>query len=184
MSIGRGWTASNATSTSRNEIAFARNAVPGPNSASTSPATAGPKARAAVNCVEFSRIALSMCSGGTSCGMNDCQDAMPRPEPIPEIKRVTTISPGVAAPLVQSPQSMNAATIINACVARTTCFRGIRSASDPAIGPMSNAGPNAMNAAKPTQVVECVILKTTAGTVIVCIQLPEFETIAPHQKIE
>src|SRR5438094_10046183 len=37
---------------SRNDSALARNAVPGPNSASTSPASAGPNARAPVNCID------------------------------------------------------------------------------------------------------------------------------------
>ena len=38
-----------------------------------------------------------------------------------------------------------------------------------------------MNAAKPSHVVECVIWNTTNGTVIVCIQLPVFETNAALQ---
>ena len=38
-----------------------------------------------------------------------------------------------------------------------------------------------MNAAKPTQVAECVMRSITNGTVIVCIQLPELDTMAPHQ---
>ena len=67
--------------TSRNDIALARNAAPAPNCASTSPARAGPNARAPVNCMPLRRTALTSASGGTSWGTNACHAAMVMPAP-------------------------------------------------------------------------------------------------------
>ena len=143
----------------------------------------GPKARAAVNCIEFRRIALTMSSGGTSWGTNDCHAAMLIPdrgagdaEDHDDVPRRRD----AAAP--RTPRARTPASIMIELGHKHDRLRGKRSASDPASGPTNSAGPNAMNAVKPTHVVECVIWKITYGTVIVCIQVPEFEISAEIQK--
>src|SRR6516165_6710966 len=74
----------NTAMTSRNVTALNMKAVDGPKRPRTKPARAGPNARAPVNCMEFSRTALSMTSCGTKRGTKDCQDAMLIPDATPE----------------------------------------------------------------------------------------------------
>ena len=73
---------------------------------------------------------------------------------------------------------------MNVCVTTRMRLREWRSAYEPPKGPAIIAGMKFMNAAKPSQVVECVMWYTTNGTAIVCIQLPVLETNAALQKIE
>ena len=109
--------------TSRNDSAFARNAVPGPNCASTSPASAGPNARAPVNCIPLSRTALINASGGTSWGTNACHAAIVIPAPIAPTMTQPTISPGVASPLIHTAHSASALSINTTCEHRSTVRR-------------------------------------------------------------
>ena len=135
--------------------------MPGPNCARTSPASAGPKARAPVNCMPFSRTALMIASGGTSCGTNACQAAMVMPAPIAPTTTQATMSGGVAMPLTQTPHSAKALDIITTCEHRSTVRREYRSANDPASGPTTVDGKNVQKAPTPTQTVECVSWSST-----------------------
>ncbi len=56
-----------------------------------------------------------------------------------------------------------------------------RSASEPDHGPTTSAGKKFANAAMPSHAPELVIRYRTYGTVMLCIQLPVFETIAAVQ---
>src|SRR3954447_3435883 len=143
------------------------NAVPGPNWASTSPASAGPKARAPVNCMPLSRTALTSASGGTSCGTNACQAAMVIPEPIAPTTTQSTMSPGEFVPPTQTPHSASALSIMTTCETSSTVRREWRSASDPASGPTTVAGKNVQKAPTPTHTVEWVNWSSTNGTVMV-----------------
>ena len=63
-----------------------------------------------VNCIAFSRTALTMASGGTSWGTYACQAAMVMPAPMAPTMTTATISAGVATPVTQMPQSASAPT--------------------------------------------------------------------------
>ena len=130
--------------------------MPAPYTWSTSPASAGPNARADTNCIEFSRTAASRSPCATSCGTNACHAAMFSPDAMPEKNSSPTMISGVAAPLSQTAHRPNAITIIPDCVKNSSRLRGKRSASDPASGPTHIAGKNAMNAPTPSHVVDCV----------------------------
>src|SRR5439155_261715 len=103
---------SSAPITQRNEIAFAPNAHDGPSDASTRPAIAGPNARAAVNCMELTRTALSRWERGTNWGTNDCHAAVVMPAPNAEITTKTMMSAVVATPVAHVIQSAVAIDII------------------------------------------------------------------------
>src|SRR3954462_7861057 len=65
-----------AAITRRYVTAFTMNDAPAPNWLSTTPASAGPRARDNVNCMELRRTAFSRSPRGTSDGTNACHDAM------------------------------------------------------------------------------------------------------------
>ena len=121
--IGRGAIIRSAPITSRNDNALARNAAPGPNCARTSPARAGPNARAPVNCMPLRRTALISASGGTSWGTKACHAAMVMPAPTAPIVTQPTIRDGVATPLTQMPHSASALAISTTCEHRRTVRR-------------------------------------------------------------
>src|SRR6476469_2505636 len=91
--------------TARNEIALNPKAADGPSVASTTPARAGPNARAAVNCMELTRTALRSTGRGTSWGTNACQAAVVMPEPRPEITTRPRMIGVVAPPGPHVPHS-------------------------------------------------------------------------------
>ena len=150
-------------------------AYDGPRVARTRPARAGPNARAPVNCIEFTRTALSSADRGTNCGTNDCHAAVVMPAPRPEITTQPRIRGVVAAPVDQSSHRTVAMTMARAWAQISNQRRSWRSASDPASGPTTVAGKNAQNALTPTSAVEWVSWSTTNGTVTVCIHVPVFE---------
>ncbi len=75
---------------------------PGPRVARTMPPIAGPKARAALNCAEFSVTAFSSASRGTSSETKACQDPIMSPAKAPDIAASATIAPGDRTPALQS----------------------------------------------------------------------------------
>jgi len=141
----------------------------------TSPASAGPNARAAVNCIELTRTALRRSDRGTSCGTNDCQAAVVIPAPSAEITTHTRMVAVVATPVAHVIQSAVAIDIINPCAQSSTVRRSCRSESDPASGPITVAGKKAAKALTPTSAVEWVSWSITYGTVTVCIHVPVFD---------
>ena len=133
-------------------------------------------ARAPVNCMAFSRTALTIASGGTSWGTYACHAAMVMPAPMAPTTTQATMSGGVATPVTQMPQSASAEAISTTWDRRRMVRRSWRSASAPASGPTTVDGKKVANAPTPTQTVECVSWSSTYGTVMVCIHVPEFET--------
>src|SRR5689334_2584292 len=173
---GLGEMNSSAPITHRNEIALAANAHDGPSVASTSPAIAGPNARAAVNCIEFTRTALSNAFRGTSCGTNAIHADVVTPVPSAEITTKTRMLAVVAVPVAHVIHNAAAIAIITTCAQIRTRRRSCRSLSEPASGLTTVAGKNARNALSPTSAVECVSWSMTNGTVTVCIHVPVFES--------
>ena len=135
--------------------------MPGPNWASTSPASAGPNARAPVNCMPLRRTALMIAAGGTSWGTNACHAAMVIPAPTAPTTTQATMSAGVASPLTHTAHSASALNIITTWETSSTVRRECRSASEPARGPTTVAGKNVQNAPRPTQTVEWVSWSST-----------------------
>ena len=91
-------TISSAPTMARKVRALMKNDQPGPRVASTMPPSAGPKARAALNCAELRVTALSRCSRGTSSVTNACHEAMPRPAAKPFSSSSTRIDGDAAHP--------------------------------------------------------------------------------------
>ena len=143
--------------TAMNDSALAMNAVPGPKRASTRPASAGPKARAAVNWMELSRTALTRSSRGTSAGTKACQDVMLMPLATLPARSTATMLAGRAVPETHSVHSASATSICTVNVTMRTARRENRSAMAPDTGPTSTAGKKFMNAVNPSHVVDRVM---------------------------
>jgi hypothetical protein len=108
--------------------ALKKNAADAPIVCRMIPATAGPTARAPMNCIELSRTASTSSSGSTSCVTNACHVVMFTPATNPDTKTIPTMMPGVARPLTYTPHNTNADTIMNVCVTQRMCLRLWRSA--------------------------------------------------------
>ena len=103
---------SRTTTTGMNEMALPKKAAPGPRVARTSPARAGPPARATVNWMEFSRTAFIRSSRGTSEGTKACQDEMLTPPAMPLTRTISRIDQTAAWPDSQRPHRAKAETIM------------------------------------------------------------------------
>ncbi len=122
------------------------------------PPSAGPIARAALNCAEFNVTAFSRSSLGTSSETNACHDGMLSAEITPVANTTATSAPGLRTPashMTQRPSAQKASAV---CVVISTLRRSNRSAIAPDHGPMSTPGMNWQKPASPTHAALSVVL--------------------------
>ena len=173
--------ARSAPITTAKESALTKKAVAAPNAASSTPATAGPMARATVAWSEFRRTASSILSAGTSSTMNACHGAWFTPFPTATTSTQARMTPGLADPLNQTSHNASAPTSITDCDESRTVRLENRSARDPESGPNTTTGKNVAKAPTPTHVLEWVSWSSTNGTVTSCMRVPMLDTAAADQ---
>src|SRR4051812_26679028 len=128
------------TSTPRNEIAFTRKVTAGPAAATTSPARAGPRARAMLKPMLPRVTAAGRSSRGTMSGTLACQAGPLRAAPRPRRKVKARRSPGVVALAAVNAQRPKAARVIQVWVTRSSRRRSSTSATAPAGSESRNIG--------------------------------------------
>src|SRR3954454_3120990 len=128
------------TSTPRNEIAFTRKVTAGPAAATTSPARAGPRARAMLKPMLPRVTAAGRSSRGTMSGTLACQAGPLRAAPRPRRKVKERRSPGVVALAAVNAQRPKAARVIQVWVTRSSRRRSSTSATAPAGSESRNIG--------------------------------------------
>ena len=147
-----------------------------PASRAPGPASAGPNARATVNCIELTRTALISTGRGTSWGTNACHAAVVMPVPRPEITTQTEDDRGgggSGGPEAHKRGGHRHHHDLGPDQHRPAVV-AVGERAGPA-GRRSSPGRTPQNALTPTSAVECVSWSTTYGTVTVCIQVPVFE---------
>ena len=133
-------TTSKPPTIARNEIALIKKHQLTPNVARTIPPSAGPNARAALNCAEFNVTAFKRCSRGTNSVTNDCHAATVKPPANAPSVRITKKKAIFRTPSIHTIQSTNViAAWIRPPMIRTF-RRSKRSATDPAYGPVITIG--------------------------------------------
>ncbi len=153
--------ASSAPITATKLIPLMKNPQPGPRVARTIPPMAGPNARAALNCAEFSVTAFSSTSRGTSSDTKACHEPIIRPANAPDRAANATIAPGDRTPALHIAHRIIATAAWADCITISTFRRSRRSASVPPMGPNRAAVISRLNPAKPTHVSLSVSLKMT-----------------------
>src|SRR4051794_39226782 len=128
------------TSTPRNEIAFTRKVTAGPAAATTSPARAGPRARAMLKPMLPRVTAAGRSSRGTMSGTLACQAGPLRAAPRPRRKVKARRSPGVVAWAAVNAHRPKAARVIQVWVTRSRRRRSSTSATAPAGSESRNIG--------------------------------------------
>ncbi len=175
-----GRTRTSAARTARNDTALMPKTRPAPASAIRAPPMPGPMTRARLYWAEFSAIAFTIDSRGTSVGTNACHvgpcSAIPRP--MPNVM-ASTIG-AVAAPVVTSTVSAAACTIIQLCAMSRSRLRETRSARSPPMGE-STSGMKLAKLTSPTQKAEFVRTSTYQERATFCIHVPVLDSSAPVQ---
>ena len=156
-----------------------RKQVPSPTTASSSPATAGPTTRAALNTAEFSEMALMRSSLLVIWITSAWRPGMSKALITPSRPASTSTCQTWTRPVRVSAASTNACTIDRVCVTMTTFRREKRSAAMPPRGPSANTAIWAQNQAVPSRSSEWVRRYTSQLCATFCIQVPTSETIWP-----
>ena len=177
----RGRDLTRAAITSTNVIASTNRARPGPLTLTSTPATAGPSARASVYSAELSLTASSSRWGGTSSGTKLCQAAVWMPVAQPPMNPQPTMPQGFSVPDWYQANSTKASAIWIDWVTMRILRRDTRSASTPAYGVRITAGSIVATVETPSQVAESVRSNRIAGRATICIHAPALE-IAAAQK--
>ena len=146
----------NPTMTTTNDIALSVNVVVAPHRSSTTPATAGPTARAVVKPTELRRTPWSSCSGGRSTAAIDWADEYWNPAPRLPTPTMPMMSHGVSASDAAKYTSTNAERSWITFAHISTRRRLNRSDNVPDTGLMSSDGMSAATEPKPTQLFDLV----------------------------
>ena len=149
--------------------------MPTPAAPITTPATAGPTIRAALNMDEFSAIAFIRSSLPTSSAMNAWRPGMSNALTIPKNTASTITCQVVTRPAHTSAASASASSICNACVHTMRRRLSTLSATTPPYS-VNRRTPRDRSAwVKPTANGELVISSTSHPRAIDCIQVPMSE---------
>lgn len=132
-----------------------KKAGPGPRVTNTSPPSAGPKARAALNCAEL-RVTALRSAPRTNSETNACHAGALIPVMTPPTATRPMITGTEATPVTHAPPIMMAPTPMATWVTSSTRRRSNRSAMVPPNGDIIAMGASWLKAAMPTQVDEWV----------------------------
>ena len=168
-------TNASATTTAKNETAFATNATGYPNAATVAPASAGPTMRPRLNCAEFSEIAARNSGCGTRSGRIACWNGPISADAEPCRVTSSTSASGLSWPPATRMARSTAVRAAARFPVTSTGRRGRRSASAPPTGDSTPIGRNAPAATSTAQVACPVSEITSAPTATVCIQDPTVE---------
>jgi hypothetical protein len=178
-------TNASATTTARNDTAFATNATEYPNAATVMPASAGPAMRPRFHSAELREAAARNSRFGTRSGRMACWNGPISADAEPCSVTNATSAPGLSWP----PDTRIAISAAVAAAARfpiaSTGRRGSRSASAPPMGESSPIGRNPPAATRTAHVALPVSEMTSAPTATVCIQEPTTEiSPAVHSSVK
>jgi hypothetical protein len=165
-------TNASATTTARNDTAFATNATGYPNAATVAPARAGPTMRPRLNWAEFRETAARNSDCGTRSGRIACWNGPISADAAPCSVTSSTSAAGLSWPAATRTASRTALSAAARFPMISTGRRGSRSASAPPTGDSSPIGRNAPAATSTAQVAWPVSVMTSAPTATVCIQDP------------
>jgi hypothetical protein len=168
-------TNASASTTARNDTAFATNATGYPNAATVAPARAGPTMRPRLNWAEFREIAARNSGCGTRSGRIACWKGPISADAAPCSVTSSTSTAGLSCPAPTRTASRTAVRAAARFPMTSTGRRGSRSASAPPTGDSSPIGRNAPAATSTAQVACPVFVMTSAPTATVCIQDPIVE---------
>src|ERR1700679_113889 len=118
--------------TPQNDTKFATKAVATPAAAMTTPASAGPTARAKLNSIPFSADADARSSLGTNSGRIERHDGVSNASPAESANVNTSSNQGDINPPMVSTQRRSATPAIHASVARISLRRSTISPAEPA----------------------------------------------------
>ena len=156
--------------------------MPSPTTASSSPATAGPTTRAALNTAELSEMALIRSSLLVIWITSACRPGMSKALITPSRPASASTCQTCTRPERVSAASAKACNMDRVCVTMTTFWREKRSAAIPPRGPRANTAICAQNQAVPSRSSEWVRRYTSQLCATFCIQVPTSETIWPPMK--
>ncbi len=157
----------------------ARSTRPRPPAAMTSPATAGPRTRAALTITEFRLTALRTDSGPTISTRKACRVGFSKASARPSsAARPSTCQSWTVSVRVRT-ASTRARAPITACSATRRRRLSVRSATSPPYGPTSRIGRVCAAKVRPTHVADPVISRTSQAWATICIQVPTSEIDCP-----
>jgi hypothetical protein len=180
-----GSTKRSATRTARNDPALMTNTQPEPIAAMSTPATAGPIRRAALNDAEFRATAFETSSPCTTSETKACRIGASNAATMPRASAKPYSASRVAVCVRTMTPRPSPSSPIRPWVSMSIFRRSNRSAASPVSGRSSSWGPNCRAIVMPTAT--ALLSESWVSTIqswaVRCIHVPTFDTRAPANQM-